>query len=172
MLSIPFQWVYHALGRFFALLPSAGIQIVLSFLPFPTLSQQTHPLWTGDLSLPGGLSELEGEDSLCHPPQAEWAWSGEGQRGQSSGGELASPSHAGKSLSCPALSAMAPGWAHCVPSHCWHCHRMGNSTGRATHPLLIVDPPLVVLPHHHLDAAFPVVSLQHDSLGGRTGGHG
>lgn len=106
------------------------------------------------------------------PPQAEWAWSGEGQRGQSSGGELASPSHAGKSLSCPALSAMAPGWAHCVPSHCWHCHRMGNSTGRATHPLLIVDPPLVVLPHHHLDAAFPVVSLQHDSLGGRTGGHG
>lgn len=68
MLSIPFQRAYHALGLFFVLLPSAGVQTVLPFLPLPTLFQQTHLLWTGDLSLPGGLSELKGEDSLCHPP--------------------------------------------------------------------------------------------------------
>lgn len=46
--------------------------------------------------------------------------------------------------------------------HC--CTGAGSSRDRATHPLLVVDPPLVVLPHYHLDAAFPVIALQHNSL--------
>lgn len=79
MLSISFQWAYHAL-LFFVLLPSAGVQTALPFLPLPTHSQQTHPLWTGDPSLPCGFSELEGEESLSHPPDRE-----------SAGGQPASP---------------------------------------------------------------------------------
>lgn len=34
-----------------------------------------------------------------------------------------------------------------------------------TDPLLVVDPPLVVFAHHHLDAPLPVIPLQDDSLG-------
>lgn len=34
-----------------------------------------------------------------------------------------------------------------------------------TDPLLVVDAPLVVLAHHHLDAPLPVISLQDDGLG-------
>lgn len=45
-----------------------------------------------------------------------------------------------------------------------------SSRGRATHPLLVVGPPLVVLPHHHLDAPFPVVALQHHGLEGQCWG--
>lgn len=45
-----------------------GPHYTLPFPPLPTFPQRTHPLWAGDLSLPGGLSELEGEDSLRHSP--------------------------------------------------------------------------------------------------------
>lgn len=34
-----------------------------------------------------------------------------------------------------------------------------------TDPLLVVDSPLVVFAHHHLDAPLPVITLQDDSLG-------
>lgn len=118
MLSISFQWAYHAL-LFFALLPSTGVQTALPFLPLPTRSQQTHLLWTGDPSLPCGFSKLEGEESLSHPPDRE-----------SAGGQPASPSHAGKSLSCSALSAMAPG-SH-VPSITLFHPTAGTATGWKT----------------------------------------
>lgn len=43
--------------------------------------------------------------------------------------------------------------------------RSGVSPGDPTDPLLVVDAPLVVLAHHHLDAPFPVISFQDHCLG-------
>lgn len=38
-------------------------------------------------------------------------------------------------------------------------------TPSPTDPFLVVDAPLVVLAHHHLDAPLPVIALQDDGLG-------
>lgn len=63
-LSCPGAFIYPS-----PKLPSTGVHIAPSlFPPLPTFPQRTHPLWAGELSLPGGLSELEGEDSLRHSP--------------------------------------------------------------------------------------------------------
>lgn len=42
-------------------LPGTGLHI-MPLSPLPILPQKTHLLWAGELSLPAGLSELEGEE--------------------------------------------------------------------------------------------------------------
>lgn len=37
---------------------------------------------------------------------------------------------------------------------------------QSAHPLLVVDPPLVILLDHHLNPPLPVAALQHDRLRG------
>lgn len=42
---------------------------------------------------------------------------------------------------------------------------------KSTHPLLVVDPPLVILLNHHLNPSLPVAALHHNRLlmqGGNT----
>lgn len=101
-------------------LPSTGVHIASPFSPLPTLPQQTHPLWTGELSLPSGLSELEGEDSLCHPSARAGTVQGRA-RGRAEGGSAQEGVPGG--LSVAAMSSHLP--LQCLGLS--SCHNTGTS---------------------------------------------
>lgn len=43
-------------------------------------------------------------------------------------------------------------------------HLKDGIRNKSAHPLLVVDPPLVILLDHHLNPSLPVAALQHDRL--------